>query len=309
MKVRIGYGLGTSGLTDRPDRDVASVYAAMVDALEDHGFDSLWLSERVTGNAPDPIVGLAVAAGRTRRLKLGMSVMVLPGRNPVLLAKELATLDVLSAGRLLPAFGLGAVNPAEQEAFGVRREDRAPWFDEALPLMRRFWTEDCVVHDGDRFHYGGVQVLPKPLQTPPDVWLGGIAPAELRRVGRLGDGWLPSFLTPSEAGERRVVVERAAAEAGRQIDPEHFGALIFYGKTAIPERLGQMIVARRPGLDPSELVPIGWPAVRSMIDAFIEQGFSKFVLIAVEEPLRWEDELADAAGMILPMQGVRSVSS
>ena len=176
MKVRIGYGLGTSGLTDRPDLDVASVYAAMVDALEDHGFDSLWLSERVTGNAPDPIVGLAVAAGRTRRLKLGMSVMVLPGRNPVLLAKELATLDVLSAGRLLPAFGLGAVNPAEQEAFGVRREDRAPWFDEALPLLRRFWTEDCVVHDGDRFHYGGVQVLPKPLQTPPDVWLGGIGP-------------------------------------------------------------------------------------------------------------------------------------
>ncbi len=90
--------------------------------------------------------------------------------------------------------------------------------------------------------------------------------------------------------------ERAATEAGRQIDPEHFGALIFYGKTAIPQRLGQMIVARRPGLDPSELVPIGWPAVRSMIDAFIEQGFSKFVLIAVEEPLRWEDELADAAG-------------
>jgi probable F420-dependent oxidoreductase len=302
VKVRIGYGLGTSGLTDRPGRDVASVYAGMVDSLEEHGFDSLWLSERVTGGAPDPVVGLAVAAGRTERIKLGMSVMVLPGRNPVLLAKELATLDVLSAGRLLPAFGLGAVNPAEQQAFGLRREDRAPWFEEALPLLRRFWSEDSVDHDGERFHYQGLQVLPKPLQTPPDVWLGGIAPAELRRVGRLADGWLPSFLTPSEAGERRALIEQAAAEADRQIDPEHFGALIFYARTAVPDRLGQMIAARRPGLDPSALVPVGWPALGSMIEAFIGQGFSKFVLIAVEEPLRWEDELSEAAGEILPLQ-------
>jgi probable F420-dependent oxidoreductase len=285
--------------------DVASVYAGMVDALEEHGFDSLWLSERVTGAAPDPVVGLAVAAGRTRRLKLGMSVMVLPGRNPVLLAKELATLDVLSAGRLLPAFGLGAVNPAEQQAFGLRREDRAPWFEEALPLLRRFWTEDSVDHQGERFRYRDLQVLPKPVQSPPDIWLGGIAPAELRRVGRLADGWLPSFLTPQEAGERRSVVERAATEAQRQIDPEHFGALIFYARIAVPDRLGQMIVARRPGLDPSELVPVGWPALRKAIEAFIEQGFSKFVLVAVEEPKRWEDELAEAATEILPLQGTR----
>jgi probable F420-dependent oxidoreductase len=305
VKVRIGYGLGTSGLTDRPGRDVASVFLGMVDALEQHGFDSLWLSERITGAAPDPVVGLAVAAGRTSRIKLGMSVMVLPGRNPVLLAKELATLDVLSAGRLLPAFGLGAVNPAEQQAFGLRREDRSPWFEEALPLLRRFWAEDSVTHDGERFHYQDLQVLPKPVQSPPDVWLGGIAPAELRRVGRLADGWLPSFLTPGEAGERRAAIDQAAADAGRKIDPEHFGALVFYARRAVPDRLQQMIASRRPGLDPSELVPVGWAAVGSMIEAFIEEGFSKFVLVAVEEPERWEDELAEAAQEILPRQGTR----
>src|SRR5580704_15837961 len=108
MKVRIGYGLGTAGLQGGPNGEVGKAFAAMVDGLETYGFDSLWLSERISGAAPDPVVGLAVAAGRTSRLKLGMSVLVLPGRNPVLLAKELATLDVLSAGRLLPAFGLGA---------------------------------------------------------------------------------------------------------------------------------------------------------------------------------------------------------
>ncbi|HEY9555697.1 MAG TPA: LLM class flavin-dependent oxidoreductase, partial [Acidimicrobiales bacterium] len=179
MKVRIGYGLGTRASSD-PER-----FAAMVDALEDLRFDSLWLSERVTGDSPDPVVALAVAAGRTQRLKLGFSVLVLPGRNPMLLAKELATLDRLSAGRLLPAFGLGAVDPGEQQAFGVERTERAARFDESLGLLRRFWDGEVVDHDG-RFHrYEGARVQPLPAQDRLEVWLGGIAPSELRRCGRL----------------------------------------------------------------------------------------------------------------------------
>jgi probable F420-dependent oxidoreductase len=303
VKIRIGYGLGTQGLGG--DAGMAAVFAGLVDSLEKHGFDSLWLSERISGGAPDPIVGLAVAAGRTTRLKLGMSVMVLPGRNPVLVAKELASLDRLSGGRLLPAFGLGVAAAIEQQAFGVTREERAPWFDEALPLIRRFWTEDSVDHDGPRFSYQGLRVLPKPVQSPPDVWLGGIAPSELRRVGRLGDGWLPSFLTPDEAADRRIAVERAAADAGRTIDPEHFGALVFYGRHSMPDRLVQLIEARRPGLDPTELVPLGWPAVERNIERFIEAGFSKFVLVPVVEPADWADELAEAAALVLPLQGSR----
>src|SRR5437588_11961815 len=149
MKVRIGYGLGTQGSdTGR--------FGAMVDALEGHGFDSLWLSERITGGAVDPVVGMAFAAGRTRKLKFGTSVMVLPGRNPALLAKELASLDRLSEGRLLPAFGLGVADPAEHQAFGVTGRERGPWVEEALPLLRRLWSEDAVDHDGPRFRYQGL---------------------------------------------------------------------------------------------------------------------------------------------------------
>jgi len=176
MKVRIGYGLGTRSLTNDAER-----FTTFVDALEGHGFDSLWLSERLIGDCPDPLIGLAVAAGRTKKLKLGTSVQVLPGRNPVLVAKEWASLDRLSAGRTLPAFGLGVADPREQQAFGVERGERAKWFNEALPLIRRLWTEESVDHDGDRFHYEGVSVRPKPVQQPPDVWLGGIAPSELKR--------------------------------------------------------------------------------------------------------------------------------
>jgi len=131
VNVRIGYGLGVQGL--RKDGTLPE----LVDSLESNGFDSLWLSERLTGDAPDPLVGLAFAAGRTTKLKLGTSVQVLPGRNPALVAKEWASLDRLSGGRTLPAFGLGIADPREQQAFGVAREDRAAWFDEALPLIRR----------------------------------------------------------------------------------------------------------------------------------------------------------------------------
>jgi hypothetical protein len=119
MKVRVGFGLGVQGL--RKDGTLPE----LVDSLEGNGFDSLWLSERLTGDAPDPLVGLAFAAGRTTKLKLGTSVQVLPGRNPALVAKEWASLDRLSGGRALPAFGLGVADPREQQAFGVVREERA----------------------------------------------------------------------------------------------------------------------------------------------------------------------------------------
>lgn len=296
MKVRIGYGLGTQTGTD------ATAFAALVDGLERHGFDSLWLSERVTGAAPDPVVGLAVAAGRTTRLKLGTSVLVLPGRNPALLASELATLDRLSDGRLLPAFGLGVADPAEQQAFGVERGERAAWFDEALPLIRRLWTEDDVDHTGARFSYRGLTVRPRPVQSPPDVWLGGLAPSELRRVGRLGDGWLPSFCTPADVAERRKVVEEAAADAGREIDPEHWGALVLYARRAVPERFLQVLAARRPGVDVGDVVPVGLPALREQLERFLAVGFSKLVIVPLEEPPSWDTELPELAAAVLDLQ-------
>src|SRR4249919_2516565 len=188
----------------------------MAEGLEANGFDSLWLSERISGPAPDPVLGLTYAAARTRKIKLGTSVSVLPGRSPALVAKEWATLAVLSGGRALPAFGLGIVHPVEQQAFGVARGDRASIFDEALPLLRRLWSEDSVDHDGTWFHYTGMSVLPKPAH-PLDVWLGGKAPSELKRVGRLGDGWLPSFCLPDDVAAGRVVIEEMAAEHGREI--------------------------------------------------------------------------------------------
>jgi probable F420-dependent oxidoreductase len=295
-RVRIGFGLGTAGI------DNVGAFGELVDSLEALRFDSLWLSERVSGNAPDPIVGMAIAAGRTKKLKFGTSVLVVPGRNPFLLAKQLASLDALSNGRLLPAVGLGAVNPVEHEAFGVERTERASMFDEALPLLRRLWTEDDVHHEGRWYRSSGITIGPKPVQNPLEVWMGGRAPSELRRVGRLGDGWLPSFSTPDEVAAGRVVVESAAADAGRQIDPGHFGALLVYSMGPLPDRLLAIAQARRPDVDPHQLFAEGHDGARALIEKFVAVGFSKFVLVPAGEPDSWERELTALAATVLPLQ-------
>ena len=296
MKIRIGYGLGTRTLTNQPE-----TFEPFVDHLEELGFDSLWLSERITGEAPDPLIALAYAAARTTRLKFGTSVLVVPGRNPVVLAKELATLDRLSGGRLLPAVGLGVADPFEQQAFGVARGERARIFDEALPLLRRLWTEDAVDHDGEFFHLEGMTVQPKPVQQPIDVWLGGLAPSELRRVGRLGDGWLPSFATADEVRDGIAAVQAAAAEHGRTIDPEHFGALIAYRDGPLPDLVAQFVRRRRPDVDPTQVIPERAQVVDA-IKRMIDIGASKFVLIPIGEPTDWRDELRYMADVALPLE-------
>ena len=299
MKVRIGYGLGTAGMA----ADAAG-YGRFIDDLERLRFDSVWFSERINGNAPDPVVAMAFAAGRTTRIKFGMSVMVLPGRNPVLVAKELASLDLLSNGRLLPAFGLGVADAREQSGFGVAREDRAPIFNESLAVIRRLWTEDSVSHDGRFFQFNDITVRPKPKQNPPEVWLGGFAPSELRRVGRLADGWLPSFITPEESGRLADQVRAAAAAAEREIDPEHFGVLIPYSSGApLSGTLVERFRSRRPDItDPSTLFPVGMEAVRAQINGFMDHGYSKFVLIPIAEPTDWSTELEQLAQEILPLE-------
>lgn len=294
----MGFGLGTAaGMAADPD-----TFAPLVDALEHLGFDSLWLSERLSGPAPDPLAALAFAAGRTSKLKLGTSVLVVPGRNPAVLATELATIDRLSGGRMLPAVGLGAVDPVEQQGFGVSRTERAGWFDEAVPLLRRFWAGEPVDHEGERFRYEGVRILPTPVQEPLEVWMGGVAPSELRRVGRLADGWLPSFSSPQNVSAGRSEVENAAEAAGRAIDPEHWGALVLYAGGEVPDRLVAAVAKRRPDADLADLVAADHRGLRTTLERFVEVGFSKFVVVPVGEPPSWTDELATLAEAVLPLQ-------
>ncbi|MCP5028061.1 MAG: TIGR03619 family F420-dependent LLM class oxidoreductase [Actinomycetia bacterium] len=298
MKIRIGFGLGTRSNTN--DQESFGIF---VDALENQGWDSLWVSERVSGESPDPMIAMAFAAGRTTRIKFGHSVMVLPGRNPVLVAKAIASLDRLSNGRVLPAFGLGVADSVEHQAFGVQRKERGALFNEMLPLMHRLWTEDVVDHDGKRFQIKGARVLPKPTQAKLDVWLGGISPLELKRVGRLGDGWLPSFVTPTDVKDGIAEIKRTAAEHHRGIDEEHYGVLLSYHDGDLDERLVKSLEARRPELDIDQVMtPRSKLAER--IESFVAVGASKFVVIPSQEPPadQWPDHLHEMAEILMPLQ-------
>jgi probable F420-dependent oxidoreductase len=297
MKIRIGFALGVQSATNDAER-----FGAFVEDLERLGFDSLWLSERIGGDTLDPLVGMTYAAARTKKLKFGMSVMVLPGRNPVVLAKELASLDRLSGGRLLPAFGLGAVDRHEQSSFGVKREERAKIFNESLPLLRRLWAEDDVDHDGTYFTLKDVTVRPKPIQQPMDVWMGGIAPSEVRRVGRMSDGWLPSFCTADDIRAGIPVITEEADKHDRALDPEHFGALIAYRDGPLPDLIVERLRRRRPEVDPADLIPDGLDGVTKAIDQMLDAGASKFVVLPLLEPADWTTELERVAAALLPLQ-------
>jgi len=298
MKIRIGLGLGAA--TDLAD---GATLGHIVDELERLGFDSLWFTERINGPSLDPLVAMTFTIARTRKLKVGTAVMVLPGRNPVVLAKALASLDRLSDGRAFPAVGLGAVNPLEQQAFGLKRNERAPWFEEALPLMRRLWSEDHVVHHGTRFHLDGVTVEPKPLSKHIDVWLGGAAAVELERTGRLGDGWLPSFCTPESVRKGIGIVNRAAEQAGRHVDQEHFGVLLPYIEGPLPPGIVDIIRKREPDASPSDIVASSRDQLCGMIERFIDAGASKFVVLPYgAPPAGWTEELESLASILLPLQ-------
>ena len=294
MKIRIGVGLGAS----TADSDA---FVATVQHMEACRFDSLWLSEVLTTGVLDPLGGLAFAAGVTRKLKLG-TTMTVTGRNPVRLAKELATIDRLSRGRLLLVFVPGLTGALEDQALGVPVKERGAWIDEVLPLVRRLWSSEHVNHHGALFCYEGLAVEPKPLQDPLEVWLGGTAPSALRRAGRLAEGWLPSLILPSEAASSRAQIEAVAADTNREIDPEHFGVSLAYARDSIPAAQLTRVAQRRPGVDPAELIPVGYTALRTHLERFIDVGFSKFVVRPAEPPTSWPEELDRLAEAVLPLQ-------
>jgi probable F420-dependent oxidoreductase len=277
VKVRIGVSLGPAA--------IPAGFAAAVEDLERNGVDSLWLSEMVYGPLVEPFTGMAYALARTARLKVGTGVAVLPGRHPVRVAKQLASLAGLAPGRVLPVFGLRPARSSEVAAFPVPAGRRAALFDESLRLLRLLLEQDSVSFSGEFFTVENASIGPRPAK-PLDIWLGGSAPGALRRIGRLGDGWLGSFLTPAEAGAARIAIQEAAAAVGREVEADHFGISLAVADEGIPPELIAAARQRRPDADPASLVAASWTDARRMIEQYLAAGLSKFVIrpAAVQPP-------------------------
>lgn len=280
--IKLGVGL-TLPSERRPDR-----FWSWIDLCEREGIDSIWLSDRVTGPQPnlEPITAFAAIAGRTRRMKFGPSVLVLPLRQPVLLAKEVATVDFLSNGRMLLAIGVGADDEREWQACGVPKHERGGRADEAIILMRRLWTEERVTFRGRYFQTEEVALLPKPIQQPVPIWIGGHTEAALRRTGTLGDGWLPSFVTPEEFAEGLATIHRYEREATRQIEDDHFGTFLLYhvassraeARALAAPHLLRPARIRETSLD-KPYYALGTAAdVRAAVEQYLAVGATKFVM-------------------------------
>ena len=269
MGVRIGVSLGAAGGPGE--------FEAAVGQLEAAGIDSLWLPETVYGPAVEPFTGMTFALAKTTHLKAGSGISVLPGRHPVLVAKQLASLAGLAPGRVLPVFGLQPATRGVGALFPVPAGQRGAVFDEALTLLRLMLANDTVTFHGSFFSVEDASVGVRPAR-PLDLWLGGSAPAGLRRVGRLADGWLGSFLTPPEAAAAVATINAAAEEAGREVEQDHFGTSLAVAFGGIPATLAAAVRSRRPALAPAELIADGWAGARDLISAHADAGLSKFVV-------------------------------
>jgi probable F420-dependent oxidoreductase len=160
-----------------------------------------WCIEQVIGTAPvlESVTTLTYAAAVTKRLHLGIAVLLIAQRNPIDLAKALSSLDVLSNGRLIVGVGLGA-STGHYPAYGLSPAGRVARFRENLEIMKRLWTEDKVTLDGRFSHLESIPMQPKPVQRPhPPIWFGGHAEAALRRAVELGDGYIGAGSTPMDA--------------------------------------------------------------------------------------------------------------
>ncbi|MFC3455300.1 TIGR03854 family LLM class F420-dependent oxidoreductase [Amycolatopsis speibonae] len=291
LKIRLGAGLGTGTAPEE--------FGPAVDLLEQAGVDSLWLPEAVYSPRIDPVVGVTHALARTSKLKVGTGVMVLPGRDPVLVAKQLASLAALAPKRVLPVFGLKPAREAELPLFPVPQGRRAAVFDESLLLIKALLEQEEVTFEGEFFRVEGVGLGMRPVKRL-DLWLGGKAPGALRRVGRLADGWLASFLTPEEARAGREAIQKAAAEADREVEADHFGISLVVAEGGIPDALADSVAARSDA-DPSRLIAGSWKAARDLVAEYIDAGLSKFVLYpAGPEPIeRFVENFVEHA---VPMQ-------
>lgn len=306
MKIRIGIALGQWPQKEiRPD-----AILDLIERLDALDVDSLWVSDRIVSPALtlEPIAFLSFIAGRLGKMKLGTSTLVLPTRNPIVLAKELATLDFLSQGRLFPAVGLGGEESKDLQAVGVSQKERAARTDEMIALMRRLWTEEKVTFAGKFFCVEDATIMPRPWQkNGPPIWIGGRSQAAMRRTGRLGDGWLVSSASPAEVEAGIRSIRAYAAEAGRQVPEDHYGALIpFYFAPSSDEAWAAAGRSVRPRADlPSaEFAAFGAAdQVRAKVQAYIAAGASKFVMRPCGPFEGWREQIEILAREVIqPLQ-------
>ncbi|MDP7547168.1 MAG: LLM class flavin-dependent oxidoreductase [Alphaproteobacteria bacterium] len=278
MSIRAGIGLSTYPFSSTDG------FWNWVQICEEGDIDSIWQTDTLVSKEPmlECMTTMAALAGATKKLKFGMNVASVALRDPLVLAKQCATIDVLSKGRILPAFGIGSTHSADWRTTGRPTKRRGKRTDESLQIIAALWRGETVSLDGEFYQYDGVRISPLPVQKVLPLWIGGSSGAAIRRTVKYGTGWQASFENPAQAGVTVEAIKQGMIDAGREFEDDHFG-------TGINFRFGKWdddIVVRAAaryervgGRNARESFAVGGAdEVLEKIRAFADAGLPKIIL-------------------------------
>ena len=270
-----------------------------IEALEQLPIDSLWVGGHVASPNPTPevMVALARLGALSTRVRIGSSILLLPLYPPAIVAKQIADLDRATGGRVTLGVGIGGEYPAEFRACGVPIGERGPRTDEAIGLLRRFWTAEPVTHHGRFYPVEDVRIHPAPAQPGgPPIIVAGRKPPAMRRAALLGDGWMPYLYSPRRYAESVATVRAVAAEAGRDLSGFEWFAFVFVNVDADGDRAREETAEFIGGTyrqDFSAMVSsvavAGTPGeVTGQLQAFVDAGARHFILATATRTRAWD---------------------
>ena len=276
MSVRVGVGLGRFVFGD------IDGFRTWLDFCEAGQVDSIWQSDRVTSRDVfhEPLSLLSMVAGATRRLKIGTNAVVLGFRDPVTFARQCASIDHLSEGRLLPVVGVGAEGSEAWHATGRTPRRRGARANEALEVMTRLWSEENVSFKGEFIEVADATISPRPVQQPLPLWVGGASPAAVRRTVRYGTGWLAGLQDLEGALATAAAIREENRLQKGSVAPDHYGATILYRI----KPLGEAPEVDSPRAGPMKgaaklMVSGSADALIEKLRAYVDGGITKFVAI------------------------------
>jgi probable F420-dependent oxidoreductase len=279
-------------------------YWRWVELCETCGLDSIWHSDQLLRPSLEPMAMLAALAVATKTLRFGTNALVISHRDPLVVAKQCATIDYLAPGRLFPVFGVGDAFDPAWRATGRSAKDRGGRANEAIALIRRLLSEDSVTFEGEHFRYQDAGIAPRPARPIP-IWIGGESEAAIQRTAALGDGWLGGLTAPGAAGQVVARIKAALKDTGRHIEDDHYGVVIPYriGDRDDPEVVRfRRAISERRGESLTPTIAVGdSAAVTDVFSQYVDAGISKFVAIPLASgPQDLHDQTERLADEIRP---------
>ncbi len=278
MTISAGLGIANFSFDD------AAGFWEWVDLCDNGGVDSIWQSDRIIGKDEnlECMSVMAALAGATKNIKFGMNVASLGLRDPVITAKACATIDVLSNGRLLPAFGVGSAISRDYVATGTPTKGRGKRTAEGLEILSRLWSEETVTMEGTYYQLNEASISPRPIQQPMPLWVGGSAKQAIERTARWGTGWQAGIDSADQVGPIIESIKARTVELGRHIEEDHYGAGFGFRFGSPDEPIIQRyneLLTKRLGRDPGGFTAIGGTdEIMALVSDFRKAGVHKFIL-------------------------------